>query len=153
MMVILSDISKFLWLGPAEKFDHTTSSETKFQRRLVEFVKRGFLSSTIAEQIRPTASIRPRLYGLPKTHKEGIPLGPILSMVGSSQHRVAKWLERILCITVRTALRILFNFLVLLRIVVLRTNLCIHLTSVASLLVFPSRKLLTFVPICYTEVI
>ena len=69
MMVILSDTSKFLRLGPTNNFDHTASIETKFQRRLVELVRRGFLSSTIADQTRPTGSIRPRLYGLPKTRK------------------------------------------------------------------------------------
>ena len=94
MMVILSDTSKFLRLCLADSFDHTASIETKFQK-LVELVKKGFLSSTIPNQIRPTRSIRPRLYGLPKTHKDGVPLRTILSMVGSSQHRVAKWLDRI----------------------------------------------------------
>ena len=39
---------------------------------------------------------RPRMYGLPKTHKEDIPLRPILSMIGSSQHERAKWLAEIL---------------------------------------------------------
>ena len=73
MMVILSDTSKFLRLGPADNFDHTTFTETKFQRKLVELIK-----------------------NLPKTHKEGVPLRPILSMAGSSQHRVAKWLDWIL---------------------------------------------------------
>jgi len=32
------------------------------------------------------------MYGLPKTHKKGIPLRPILSMTGSSQHQLAKCL-------------------------------------------------------------
>ena len=68
IMVILGD---FLSLGPADSVDHTTTIETKFQRRLVEFVKRGFLSSTIADQIRPTESIRPCLYGLLKPIKCG----------------------------------------------------------------------------------
>ena len=36
------------------------------------------------------------MYGLPKTHKENIPLRPILSMIGSSQHELAKWLAEIL---------------------------------------------------------
>ena len=71
MMVILSDTSKFLRLGPADNFDHTASIETKFQRRLVELVKKVFPSSTIGDQIRPTGSIRPRLYGLPKPIRRG----------------------------------------------------------------------------------
>ena len=32
------------------------------------------------------------MYGLSKTHKTDIPLRPILSMVGSSQHELAKFL-------------------------------------------------------------
>ena len=43
----------------------------------------------------PTDSQRPRMYGLPKTHKENIPLRPVLSMIGSSQHELAKWLAEI----------------------------------------------------------
>ena len=34
------------------------------------------------------------MYGLPKTHKHGVPLRPILSMVGSFNHSFAKWLGR-----------------------------------------------------------
>ena len=36
------------------------------------------------------------MHGLPKTHKENIPLRPILSLIGSSQHELAKWLAEIL---------------------------------------------------------
>ena len=96
MMSILGDTSKFLRLGPVDNFDHTTSIETKFQRVLVELVKRGLLSSAISDQIRPTGSIQHRLYGLPKSHKDWVPLRPILSMVSSSQQNVDKWLDRIL---------------------------------------------------------
>jgi hypothetical protein len=46
--------------------------------------------------IRPVGSQRPRLYGLPKTHKTGIPLRPILSLVGSAEHNLAKFLNSIL---------------------------------------------------------
>ena len=36
------------------------------------------------------------MYGLPKTHKEDTPLRPICSMIGTSQHELAKWLGEIL---------------------------------------------------------
>ena len=36
------------------------------------------------------------MYGLPKTHKENIPCRPILSMVGSAQHELAKFLSALL---------------------------------------------------------
>ena len=36
------------------------------------------------------------MYGLPKTHKEGTPLRPVLSMAGSSHHELGKWLADLL---------------------------------------------------------
>ena len=50
----------------------------------------------IYDAIQPTETQRPRMYGLPKTHKEGTPLRPILSMTGSSHHELGKWLAGIL---------------------------------------------------------
>ena len=53
-----------------------------------------FTMSTNA--IPPSGSLRPRMYGLPKTHKKDVPLRPILSMTKSAQHHLAKWLTSIL---------------------------------------------------------
>ena len=36
------------------------------------------------------------MYGVPKIHKADIPLRPILSMINSPQHELAKWLTEIL---------------------------------------------------------
>ena len=36
------------------------------------------------------------IYGLPKIHKDGVPLWLILSMVGSAQQKVASWLSSVL---------------------------------------------------------
>ena len=36
------------------------------------------------------------MYGVPKLHKEGTPLRPILSMINSPQHELAKWSADIL---------------------------------------------------------
>ena len=36
------------------------------------------------------------MYGLPKLHKAGIPIGPILSMVNAPQYQMAKWLAKLL---------------------------------------------------------
>ena len=38
----------------------------------------------------------PRLYGLPKVHKEGVPVRPILSMIDTPTHHTAKWLAQVL---------------------------------------------------------
>ena len=45
-----------------------------------------FLPKSLYQNIRPTGSQRPKMYGLPKTHKTNVPLRPILSMTGSSHH-------------------------------------------------------------------
>ena len=87
MMSILGDTTKFLKHGAVDCFDHTTSTGTKVQRSLVELVKRVLPSSAIDDQIRSTGCIRPRLYSLTKTHKDGVPLRSILSMVGSPQKK------------------------------------------------------------------
>lgn len=96
MSSILEDTSKFSKLGSAETCDRSTSSEVKFQKLLLKLVKTGVLPQETANEIRPSGSIRPRLYGLPKIHKDGVPVRPILSMVGSAQHKVAQWLSTLL---------------------------------------------------------
>ena len=50
----------------------------------------------IYDAIRPTRTQRPRMYGLPKTHKEGTPFRPILSETGSSHYELGKWLASLL---------------------------------------------------------
>ena len=36
------------------------------------------------------------MHGLPKTHKPDVPLRPILSIIGSSQHQLAQYLSALL---------------------------------------------------------
>ena len=52
------------------------------------------LPPNVYEAIRPTGSVSSRM--LSKMHKKDVPLLHILSMVGSSQHSLAKWLTSIL---------------------------------------------------------
>ena len=93
---ILNDASKFECLGPAATADKTATIETKLQNRLREFLNSEQLPKQVYDEVRPAGSQRPRMYGLPKTHNVGTPLSPILSMVGSSHHELAKWLASIL---------------------------------------------------------
>ena len=67
------------------------------QAFLYRLLKDGKIDESISQRIRPTGSVRPRMYGLPKKHKpEPIPLRPILSMIGSAQHEIARWLCEVL---------------------------------------------------------
>ena len=44
----------------------------------------------------PTGAGSPKFYGLPKIHKPGIPLRPIISSIGTVTYNTAKELARIL---------------------------------------------------------
>ena len=96
MSKILGDNSKFELIGPVSSNDGTSTIEGRLKRKLSKFLDEKSLSRTDYDRLRPTGPQRPRLYGLPKTHKPGIPLRPILSMVGSSQHQVAQFLAELL---------------------------------------------------------
>ena len=65
-------------------------------RQLLQLIKDGLLPPSVYETIRPTESLQPQLYGLPKIHKEALLLRLILSMIGLAQHSLAKWLMSIL---------------------------------------------------------
>jgi len=96
MMTILNGTTKFLDLGPATSNVNTTKIETQIQRRLLQLNKEKLISKTEYKEIRPTGSHPSRMYGLPKTHKKDVPFRPILSMTGSAQHELAKWLTCLL---------------------------------------------------------
>ena len=88
MNAILDDTNKFLKLGDLS-FDDTQKRENKPQKRFLELFRRKFISKEVYEFIRPVGL---QMYRLPKIHKPGIPLRPILSMCHSVQHSLAKWL-------------------------------------------------------------
>ena len=93
---ILSDSKKFQRLGSVEEHDNTLQQERALQAFLLRAHKNGNISKEIYERIRPVGASRPRLYGLPKLHKDGVPLRPILSMINAPQHELAKWLAEVL---------------------------------------------------------
>ena len=96
MNEIVDDQSKFKRLGPVSSNDNTVSIESCLQKRLLDLVKADHMPKWIYDAIRPTGSQRPRMYSLPKTHKEGTPLYPIPSMTGSSHQELGKWLADLL---------------------------------------------------------
>ena len=96
MNVILQDKSKFELLGNADELDRTVQQERALQAFLLRAKNKGDIREDVYERIRPSGSPRPRMYGVPKTHKTGAPLRPILSMTNAPQHAMAKWLVEIL---------------------------------------------------------
>ena len=86
--MIVKGRSKFMYLGYFNKYDKTAQVKVKLNRVLKELRDKSEIEEEVYNQIRPTGASRPRLYGLPKTHKKDCPLRPILSMIGSAQHKL-----------------------------------------------------------------
>ena len=96
MMSLLSDESKFTKCGPSDTYDFTVKIESAFQRRFRKLLKQKIINRETYNAIRPVGSQTPKMYGLPKTHKVGVPLRPVLSMIGTPQYNLSKWLIKIL---------------------------------------------------------
>ena len=54
------------------------------------------MNDILYKKLYPTGANSPKFYGLPKVHKDGIPLRPIVSSVGSVSYETGKELSRIL---------------------------------------------------------
>jgi predicted GIY-YIG superfamily endonuclease len=69
-------------------------------KKIIREVKKAINNSNLDEKTKkrllPTNEITPRIYGLPKIHKEGIPLRPIVNTIGSPTYELAKYVAKIL---------------------------------------------------------
>ena len=78
----------------------TTDPTTKLKNRLINILKlmkgEGKIDENTYRKIYPTGASAPKFYGLPKIHKEDVPLRPIVSSIGSVTYEVAIELSRIL---------------------------------------------------------
>ena len=96
MRTILEDQSKFNCLGPSDSEDDYKRIEDDLQKHLSRLAKTKQITTDTFNDLRPTGSVRPRAYGLPKIHKPTVPLRPIISMSGSAQYSISKWLAELL---------------------------------------------------------
>ena len=77
-----------------------TDPTNKIKNKLISLLKtikaEGGISETTYKKLYPTGDTTPKYYGLPKVHKEGTPLRPIVSSIGSATYETAKELSKIL---------------------------------------------------------
>ena len=77
-----------------------TDPTSKIKNKLVSLLKtikaEGGISETTYKKLYPTGATTPKYYGLPKVHKEGTPLRPTVSSIGSATYEAAKELSKIL---------------------------------------------------------
>jgi hypothetical protein len=68
----------------------------KITREVKKAINNSSLDERKKKRLLPNNEITPRIYGLPKIHKEGIPLRPIVNTIGSPTYELAKYVAKIL---------------------------------------------------------
>ena len=76
--------------------DPTNKQKAKLINILKKIKSKGGLSEDGYKKMYPTGAVSPKYYGLPKIHKAGTPLRPIISSTGTATYNTAKELARIL---------------------------------------------------------
>ena len=76
--------------------DPTVKQKNKLINILRNIKTEGGLNEETYRRLYPTGAGSPKFYGLPKIHKSGIPLGPIISSIGIVTYNTAKELAKIL---------------------------------------------------------
>lgn len=74
--------------------DPAKSTETKMKTLLSGMKEK--ITQVTYKNIMVTDGITPTLYGIPKIHKEGTPMRPIVSYIGSPTYQLSKYLVSIL---------------------------------------------------------
>ena len=76
--------------------DPTNKQKNKLISILKSIKTEGGLKEEEYRKMYPTGAVSPKYYGLPKIHKQGIPLRPIVSSTGTVTYNTAKELAKIL---------------------------------------------------------
>ena len=83
--------------------DPTKKQKAKLINLLKKIKSEGGLSEVNYKKMYPTGAVSPKYYGLPKIHKAGTPLRPIISSIGTAKYNTVKELARILKALVGTS--------------------------------------------------
>eukprot|EP00253_Pinus_taeda_P032352 PITA_32352 len=68
----------------------------KIMKDVKKIISDSNLDDKIKKKLIPSYESIPRTYGLPKIHKEGVPLRPIVNTIGSPTYELAKYVAKIL---------------------------------------------------------
>ena len=141
MESILSDAFVFQIINE----DPTLKKEEKLLRTLNKMKMRNFITSQEFNHFKPKGSRPARLYGLPKTHRLGVPLRPIVSGIGSFNYGIGKLLARRLSHlrTSNNSLKDTFSFIEFIRKLPCEMASC-------RMVSFDVTNLFTKVPLEYT---
>ena len=76
--------------------DPTNKLKTRLISLLKQIKTEGGMNDATYKRLYPTGAGSPKFYGLPKVHKQGTPLRPIVSSIGAVTYQTSKELSRIL---------------------------------------------------------
>ena len=78
----------------------TSDPTMKFKNKMINLLKaiksKGGITEELYRRLYPTGAGSPKFYGLPKIHKPGMPLRPIVSSIGAVTYQTSKEVARIL---------------------------------------------------------
>jgi hypothetical protein len=87
-------ISALLWAPTYRRLAKDPTEAVQWKTNLL--LKKSSLPEEVIQQLRPQGSRPSRLHGLPKIHKEGIPLQLSVSTIGAPTYRLAQHLAGLL---------------------------------------------------------
>ena len=76
--------------------DPTTTYKNKLLKILKDLKEKKAIDQSLYEKLRPSACVVPCIYGLPKVHKNNIPVRPIVSSIGSVCYNLARFVSDLL---------------------------------------------------------
>ncbi|BHF81552.1 hypothetical protein SprV_0802468400 [Sparganum proliferum] len=88
MMTLLKDESTYEPLDA----DPTKSQNSCIEKTLKRLTGKKLISGDLAKSLKQDEPTIAKIYGLPKVHKIGIPLLPIVSLIGAPNYQISKWL-------------------------------------------------------------
>ncbi|XP_075150932.1 uncharacterized protein LOC142225042 [Haematobia irritans] len=78
------------------KIDPTSKFQTKNNKLVEKLYNENLISIEEKNKLTSRTAIAPRIYGLPKIHKEGTPLRPICSSINSPSYKMCRYITTIL---------------------------------------------------------
>ncbi|XP_067622746.1 uncharacterized protein [Eurosta solidaginis] len=92
----MNDILNNLTMYRVQRQDPTSRIQTKNNLLVDGLFKMGLISKPERNKMITTTALPPRIYGLPKIHKEGTPLRPICSTITSPSYGLCTYISNIL---------------------------------------------------------
>ena len=78
------------------KRDPTAATERKVLKEVRELERKELITKNLGMRLQPSASIPPKLYGLPKIHKADVPMQPTVSCIGSPTYYIAEYITTLM---------------------------------------------------------